>query len=158
MKAAHRQASHAKRAARTELPKFWRPKLTGAQVLDAKVIHWDLIDRFTAGTADRADLWDWMETGFTYSQLMRLLIVDGTEFTVEAMDAVAGQLGTYDAIAARYARTARAGFNATELLTARAAASVFDGLLEMDRNGLAQQAAQWSMEQMALITRGAGRV
>lgn len=161
MKTAHRKASLAKRAASGRLgtapplPKFWRPKLTNPQQLECKLIHWDLIDRFTTGTADRGDLWDWMETGFTYSQLMHLLQADGSEFTTEAVAAVAEQLDTYEAIAERFARTGRAGFSAAELLTARAAASVFDSLVELDRNGLAQQAARWSLAQMAAILRKA---
>lgn len=155
MKTAHRIASRQKRAGMAnpaDLPKFWRPKITQAQQLDCKVIHWDLIDRFTAGTATRADLWDWMETGFTYSQLMRLLASDGTEFTPEAMNAVAEQLDTYQAVATRYARTGRAGFSAAELLIARAAAQVFDSLIELDRHSFAEQAARWSAKQMARIT------
>lgn len=136
-----------------DLPKFWRASTTPHQKLDARLIHWDLINRFTSGTADRADLWDWMETGFTYSQLMRLLAEDGTEFTPEAMAAIADQLNTYEAIALRHARTGRVGFNATELLTARAAASVFDSLIELDRYGLAEKAAIWSTEQMVHVRR-----
>lgn len=137
----------------TPLPKFWRPKLTAAQQLECKLAHWDVIDRFTSGEADSGDLWDWMETGFTYRKLMDLLKQDGTDFTPEAMAAIDEQLATYEAVAARYARTGRAGFNAAELLTARAAASVFDSLVELDRNGLAQDAARWSIEQMAAISR-----
>lgn len=151
MKTAHRIASRAKRAplpTTADLPKFWRPKITTGQKLDCRVIHWDLIDRFTTGTATVVDLWDWMETGFTYSQLMRLLAQDGTEFTTESMTAIADQLNAYEAIAARYRRTGRVGFSAPELLTARAAAAVFDGLVEMDRHGYADQAARWSIEQM----------
>ena len=136
-----------------DLPKFWRASTTPDQKLDARLIHWDLIDRFTSGSADRADLWDWMETGFTYSQLMRLLAEDGTEFTTEAESAVADQLNTYEAIAQRFQRTGRAGFNAAELLTARAAASVFDSLIELDRYGLAEKAAIWSTQQMVTVRR-----
>lgn len=161
MKTAHRLASLAKRRHLAgqinpqDLPKFWRGKTTTAQALDCRLIHWDLIDRFTSGTADRTDLWDWMETGFTYSQLMHLLTEDGTAFTPEALTAVAEQLQTYDAVANRYARTGRVGFSAAELLTARAAAEVFDSLIGLDRNGLAEQAAIWSTEQMARISRKA---
>ena len=156
MRTAHRLASLAKRATLAQpkaMPKFWRTSTSPQQRLDAQLIHWDLIDRFTSGSADRADLWDWMETGFTYSQLMRLLAEDGTEFTPEAMAAIADQLNTYEAIALRHARTGRVGFNAAELLTARAAASVFDSLIELDRFGLAEKAAIWSTEQMAHVRR-----
>lgn len=134
-----------------DLPKFWRGKTTSAQALDCRLIHWDLIDRFTSGTADRADLWDWMETGFTYSRLMQLLVDDGSEFTPEALRAVDDQLQAYEAVRNRYARTGRVGFSAAELLTARAAAEVFDSLIGMDRNGFAEQAALWSTEQMVRI-------
>lgn len=156
MRTAHRLASLAKRATMAppkDLPKFWRASTTPDQKLDARLIHWDLIDRFASGTADRADLWDWMETGITYSQLMRLLAEDGTEFTPEAMAAIADQLNTYGAVAQRHARTGRVGFNAAELLTARAVASVFDSLIELDRFGLAEKAAIWSTEQMVHVRR-----
>ena len=123
-----------------DLPKFWRASTTPHQKLDARLIHWDLIGRVTSGTADRADLWDWMETGFTYSQLIHLLAEDGTEFTSEAMTAIAGQLNTYEAVALHHQRTGRMGFNAAELLTA---ASVFDSLIELDRTGLAEKVAIW---------------
>lgn len=148
MRTAHRLASHAKR---NELPKFWRPKLDTSQVLDAKLIHWDLIDRFTSGTANVGDLWDWIETGFTLSQMMRLLAEDGTEFTYEAQEALADQLGIYEAVIARYRTTGRVGFNGQQLNIARAAAHVMDGLIDMDRHGIAVQAALWSTEQMDKI-------
>lgn len=138
-------------ARRTPLPKFWRPRLSEAQKLDCRTIHWDLIARFTDGTADREALWDWMETGLTYHQLMRYLAVDGTEFTDEAMVAVMDQLASYEAVAARFARTGRVGFSAQELLVARVAAMVFDSLLDLDRNGYAEQAARWSCAQMAKV-------
>lgn len=161
MRTDHRLASLAKRnhlASLTnpqDLPKFWRGKATSTQVLDCRLIHWDLISRFTSGKADRADLWDWVETGFTYSQLMRLLAEDGTPFTPEALTAVADQLSSYQSVINRHARTGRVGFSAAELLTARAAAEVFDSLIGMDRNGYAEQAAIWSTEQMARIRRNA---
>lgn len=153
MKTAHRTASHAKRQHLNQLPKFWQPKLDTTQVLDAKLIHWDLIDRFTSGTANVDDLWDWIETGFTLSQMMRLLVEDGTEFTDEAVSALAEQLAIYEAVIARYRTTRRVGFNGAQLNIARAAAHVMDGLIDMDRHGIAVKAARWSMEQMARIRR-----
>lgn len=135
------------------LPKFWRPKLTGDQKLDCKLIHWDLIARFASLTAGRDDLWDWMETGFTYGQLARLLVRDGVPITPEAMAAIDAQHAIYETVALRFARTDRAAFTTPELMVARAAAAVFDDLVELDRNGLAQQAALWSMAQMQVIGR-----
>lgn len=135
------------------LPKFWRPKLSQETRTLCRVIHWDLIARFTSGTADREALWDWMETGLTYHQLMRYLEMDSTPFTLEAMEAVTDQLAIYEHVAARFARTGRVGFSAQELLVARAAAQVFDSLLDLDRNGLAEKAAIWSTEQMAKVWR-----
>lgn len=143
----------AKRAA--PLPKFWRPRLSAAQKLACRTIHWDLLTRFTDGSADRDVLWEWMETGLTYHQFMRYLEQDGTAFTVEAMEAVVEQLAIYEHVAARFARTGRVGFNAQELLVARAAAMVFDSLLDLDRNGYAEQAARWSAETMAKVWRTA---
>jgi hypothetical protein len=117
------------------------------------VTHWDLVNRFTDGTATQEDLWDWMETGFTYSQMIHLLAEDGLEFTDEALNAIAEQLLTYESVAARFNRTGRVGFNAQELLTARAAASVMDDLIEADRHGIAVRAALWSAEQMLKMRR-----
>ena len=135
------------------LPKFWRPKLAPPQRDLCRTIHWDLITRFTTGTADREALLDWMETGLTYHQFMRYLDMDGTPFTLEAVEAVTEQLAIYESVAARFARTGRAGFSAQELLVARAAAMVFDSLLDLDRNGLLVKAAQWSTETMARVWR-----
>lgn len=134
-----------------DLPKFWRPKLTVQAQLDAKVIHWDLIDRFTRGTATAEDLWDWVETGLTYSEIMRLLIEDGTEFTEEAAMAIAEHLDSHASVIQRYVATGRVGFNYSEMLAARAAAHVMDQLIEMDRHGIAENAARWSTEQMKVI-------
>lgn len=144
MKTAHRNAAHAKR----ELPKFWRAPITAAQVSTCKLAHWDLIDRFTSGRATEGDLLDWVETGFTYSELMRLLEADGTPFTEEAKAAIAEQLESYGAVLERFAATGRVGFNGAQLLTARAAAEVMDQLIELDRFGFAVRAAQWSTAQM----------
>lgn len=156
MKTAHRIASHHKRNAIQDLalPKFWRPKMEAAQQLNAKVTHWDLVNRFTDGTAKKEDLWDWMETGFTYSRMMHLLVEDGLSLTDEAMNAIAEQLLSYESVAARFHRTGRVGFNAQELLTARAAASVMDDLIDADRHGIAVSAALWSAEQMLKLRRG----
>ena len=137
----------------TVLPKFWRKPLSAAQKLTCQTIHWDLLSRFTDGTGTRDDLWDWMETGLTYHQFMRYLDADGTDFTQEALDAVVAQLASYESVVARFARAHRVGFNAQELAVARAAAEVFDGLLELDRNGYADQAARWSTQTMAKVWR-----
>lgn len=138
----------------TTLPKFWQPHLQPSEKLDCKLIHWDLIDRITNGSADKADLWDWMETGFTYSQLMRLLMAEGVDFTYEAISAVNSQLCIYEDIATRckkFSNVGFIGFTASEFIIARAAASVFDDLIELDRNGCAIRAALWSQQQMLRI-------
>lgn len=142
------------RRPRAPLPKFWRPKLAAPQRDLCRTIHWDLIDRFTTGTADRDALWDWMETGLTYHQFMRYLEMDGTQFIPEAMEAVVEQLAIYEHVVARFARTGRVGFSAPELLVARAAAMVFDSLLDLDRYGLFEKAAIWSTEQMQKVWGG----
>lgn len=148
-----RVATVYRQAPKAPLPKFWRPKLPENKRDLCRTIHWDLITRFTTGTADREVLWDWMETGLTYHQFMRYLEMDGTPFTLEAMEAVVEQLAIYEAVAARFARTGRVGFSAQELLVARAAAMVFDSLLDLDRNGLLEKAAIWSTETMAKVWR-----
>ncbi|WP_137920432.1 hypothetical protein [Hydrogenophaga sp. 2FB] len=147
MKTAHRRASHAKR----ELPKFWQPTITADQVATCQLAHWDLIDRFTGGRATQGDLLDWIETGLTYSELMRLLEADGTPFTEEAKAAIAEQLECYEAVLQRFHTSGRVGFNGAQLLTARAAAEVMDQLIEMDRFGFAVRAAEWSNAQMARL-------
>jgi hypothetical protein len=135
-----------------ELPKFWRPKLEPDVQFQAKLTHWDLISRFTDGSANAEDLWDWMETGFTYSQIMRMLTEEeAIQFTDEALNAITEQLLSYEGVAARFSRTGRVGFNSQELLTARAAASVMDGLIEMDRHGIATRAALWSAQEMVKV-------
>ena len=131
-----------------QIPKFWRPKLEPENQILCKVIHWDLITAFTSGTATTKLLWDWIETGFTYTQMMRLLIADGTDFTDDAIRAMNDQIDSYDGVIARHRSTGRAGFNAQELAIARAAAIVMDSLVEMDRHGIADAAARWSLEQM----------
>ena len=153
MKTAHRLQSLAKRNQRYTglLPKFWRPSVTASQQLDCKPIHWDLIARFTDGSATPEDLWDWMETGYTYSQIMRLLAESGVEFTGEAMAAIGDQMDIYAPIVERWKRTGRVGFSGPELCVAKAAAHVMDALIELDRFGIAEQAAIWSAEQMARI-------
>lgn len=134
-----------------QLPKFWQPKLATAQCLDSKIIHWDLITRFTDGSATTGDLWDWIETGYTYSQIMLLQQQDGTQFTPEAVGAISDQLDIYASVIARYRTTGRVAFNGPELCTARAAAHVMDSLIDIDRHGIAVRAARWSMAQMDKI-------
>ena len=152
----HNHPHRARAHAAPELPKFWRTKLSEKQKLDCQLVHWDLITRFTCGTADGADLWDWMETGFTYRKFMDLLTEDGVEFTPEASAAIAAQLAIYEDIAHRFARTGRAGFNGPELQIAQAAAAVFDELVQLDRHGFARTAALWSIQQMAALLKSAG--
>lgn len=147
MKTTHRRAARAKR----ELPKFWRPTLTADQVSTCKLAHWDLIDRFTSGKATQADLMDWVETGLTYSELMRLLGADGTAFTEEARAAINDQMEAAVGVLERFRATGRVGFNSDQLLAARAAAEVMDQLIEMDRYGFAVRAARWSTEKMRSI-------
>lgn len=133
------------------MPKFWRPKLSAQQALDAQIIHWDLITRFVNGTATKADLWDWIETGYTYTQIMQLHIDDGTEFEPSAIAAISDQIDIYQSVIARYRATGRVGFSGTELQTARLAAQVMDELLHIDRNGIAVRAGQWAVRQMDKI-------
>lgn len=143
----------ATRARRQQLPKFWRPKISIAQVLDSRIVHNDLVQRLASGAVTTADCWDWMETGFTYTQMMRMLAEDGVQFTDEAMGALALQLDTYGPICARLHRTGRVGLTGPELQIARQAAAVMDELIGMDRHGIAERAARWSIEQMERIRR-----
>lgn len=138
------------------LPKFWRPKISANQMLDARIVHNDLVNRLATGAASVGDLWDWMETGFTYSQMMRMLADDGVQFTDEAVAAIAQQLETYGSICARLRRAGRAGLSGPELQIAKEAAAVMDELIGMDRHGIAERAALWSLEQMATIRRAVG--
>lgn len=142
-----------RRSYQGRLPKFWIPKISEGQMLDARIIHNDLLGRLTAGNASTETLWDWMETGFTYTQMMRFLIEDGTEFTTEAMSALAAQLEIYDSICERLRRTGKVGLSGPEIKIAQEAAAVMDELVQMDRHGIAVKAAQWSIEQMARIRR-----
>ena len=134
------------------LPKFWRPKLKPAVQTTAQIAHWDLVHDFTHGRATRTTLLEWIATGFTYSQMMRLLADEGEQFTPEAIQAITDQLESYAGVKARYEATGRAGFNASELNTARAAAHVMDQLITMDKHGIALRAVEWSNAQMARIS------
>ena len=151
MNTAQRHASQCKRQYLGQLPKFWQPKIDAAQALDCKIVHWDLVDRFVTGTADAGDMWDWMETGFTYTQILRLHHQDGTDFTPEAVAALVEQIEIYASVTARYRTTGRVGFSGPELCIARAAAYVMDDLIDIDRHGIAVKAAQWAIVQMARI-------
>jgi hypothetical protein len=82
----------------TKFPKFWIPNVDAHQALDAKLVHWDLVTRFTDGTATVVDLWDWIETGLTYLKTMQILAKDGLAFTDDAQVAVAEQLAMYEAV------------------------------------------------------------
>lgn len=135
------------------LPKFWRPKVTPAVQLSSQLAHWNLITAFVDGTADATTLQEWIDTGFTYSQMMHLLHADGTEFTVEAERALVDQLEIYDAVATRHRTTGRVAFSGPELVVARAAAQVMDTLIEMDRHGIALKAALWTTEQSARLAK-----
>ncbi|MDR0215926.1 MAG: hypothetical protein LBJ15_18285 [Comamonas sp.] len=139
------------RRAPVALPKFWRPKLAEGVKLDAKLIHHDLVHRLETGTATVSDMWDWMETGFTYSQMFRLLKEDGVELTEDAEAAIAAQLNSYGAICKRLRQWRKVQLTKAELETARVATQVFDGLIDLDRNGIAVAAAEWSMRQMAQL-------
>jgi hypothetical protein len=133
------------------LPKFWRPKLAPSKQLACQVIHWDLITCITSGKATRTDLWDWIETGITYTQMMQLLAADGVEFTEQAVVDMTMQLEIHDAVIFRYNTTGRVGFNGDQLAIARAAAAVMDSLITLDRHGIADRAARWSVEQMRAL-------
>lgn len=150
------RATTAARAHNTQLPKFWRPKISATQVLNARIVHNDLLNRLATGTASVSDCWDWMETGFTYTQMMRLLADDGVQFTDDAIQALLMQLETYEAICARLRRTGRPGLTGPELQIAKQAAAVMDELIDLDRHGIAVRAAQWSMDQMARIRSAMG--
>ncbi|CAN7366999.1 hypothetical protein LJR074_002170 [Acidovorax sp. LjRoot74] len=137
----------------SRLPKFWRPKLTPERISTCQIVHRDLVTRFTDGSASRDDLWDWMETGFTYSQMMRYLHQDGEQFTPEAEACLARQLDIYPAVCERFRRTARVGLSGPELQIAKDAADVMDALIAMDRHGIADRAALWSTQLMVKLRR-----
>lgn len=143
-----------RRYANVGLPKFWRPKLSDEVKLDAKLVHHDLVAKMVAGPS-ATDLWEWMETGYTYSQMMRLYAEDGTEFTEEAVDAIALQLQSYESILDRLRTIGKVRLSQEEMEIAKTAAGVFDGLIDMDRNGIADSAARWSIEVMAKIREAA---
>lgn len=140
-----------------ELPRFFRPKLGAADQVRAGIIHWDLITRFVDGSATHDILWDWIETGLTYCQMMQLLTIDGLGFEPDAVEAMNAQIESYASVIARYRATGRVGFSAAELASARSAALVMDALLLLDRNGIADQAGRWSVAQMHAL-RATGRL
>ena len=144
---------HVHRHPDLRLPKFWRPKVTAAVKLDSQLAHWQMITAFVEGKADATLLQEWIDTGFTYSQMMHLLHADGTEFTKVAEHALVDQLEIYDAIIKRHRATGRVAFTGPELVIARAAAEVMDALIQMDRHGIALKAAIWTTEQSARLAK-----
>ncbi|MDR3015204.1 MAG: hypothetical protein LBV56_07165 [Delftia acidovorans] len=131
-----------------QLPKFWRPKLAESTKLEAKLVHHDLLQTIAQGGATYAHLLDWIETGTTYSRMMWLLQQDGEPLTEEAAQAVNAQLELYEPVCARWARWGKVQLTQPEMEIALQAAQVFDQLLEIDRNGIAVEAAHWSMKEM----------
>ena len=142
------------RAKHQVLPKFFRPKLNPSQITTCRLIHWDAIALFTSGKAGKQDMLDWIANAFTYSQMALLLAADGLEFSDEAYALLAEQVEVIPALIDRYRTTGRVGFSGTELQIARAAAYVMDDMLELDRHGIADQAARWSVNQMKSIVIG----
>lgn len=151
MNTAQRIQSRAKRA---PLPRWFRPRLTPDQQITCKVIHWDLITRITGPDATKDDMLEWIANAMTYSQMMLLMIEDGREFTSEACALIEEQLALVPKLVDRYRATGRVGFSGPELQVARAAAYVMDDVIELDRHGIADQAARWSVEQMKRIQVG----
>jgi hypothetical protein len=151
MRTEHRIASHAKRA---PLPRWFLPRLTPSQQTTCKVIHWDLITRITGPAATKDDMLEWIANALTYSQMMALLIEDGREFTTEACELIAEQVLLVPKLVDRYRATGKVGFTGPELQVARAAAYVMDDVITLDRHGIADQAARWSVEQMRRIQVG----
>jgi len=142
------------RAKRAPLPKWFQPRLTPDQQITCKVIHWDLITSITGPAATKQDMLEWISNALTYSQMLLLLIQDGHEFTSEAVAVIEEQLEIVPKLVDRYRATGRVGFSGPELQVARAAAYVMDDVIELDRHGIADQAARWSVEQMRRIQVG----
>lgn len=138
------------------MSKFWQPKTPANVVCEMQIIHHDLVARFENGTATVADLWEWMETGYTYMTMVNLYAQDGVQFTDEAISALRAQGDSYEAICARMQRTGKVGLTGSELLIARAAAGVMDELIAMDRHGIALRAAKESTRQMDRILKKVG--
>lgn len=143
--------SKSKNAKAIPLPKFWQPKVTPDQQLTAKLYHWDLVDKFIKGEAQEEDMWDWIETGFTYSNLMRFLIEDGEQILDVSKAALIEQIKIYTSVLQRFHKTARVGFNCQQIQIARDAACAMDGLIGMDRFGFARKAALLSIEQVSFM-------
>jgi len=133
------------------IPKWFQPKVAQSVQTTVQVYHWQNITAIVGGKADASVLWDWVESALTYSEMMRLLQKDGTEFTPEAVTVIAEQLEITPLVVARFRRTSRVGFSGTELNIAKAAAHVMDSLIGMDRHGIAWQSRQWSNAQIELL-------
>jgi len=151
MNSLHRKASRAKRTEYPLIPKWFQPKVPPTLQSTCQIIHWDNITAISHGQADEALMWDWVECGLTYGEMMRLLVLESVEFTPEAQAAIAEQLECWPAVVRRFRATGRVGFTGTELNIARAAANVMDALIGMDRHGIAWAARVWSNAQMERI-------
>ena len=151
MNTAHRTQSRAKRQQYPLYPKFWQPKVPPAMQSTVQIIHHDLISRFINGTADESILWDWVEAGQSYSEMMRLLHADGVKFTPESETVVIEVLEIQPDVVKRFKGTGRVGFTGTELNIARAAAYVWDELITLDRHGIAWASREFSNAAMEKI-------
>lgn len=135
MKSKHRKASKAKRAALVLMPKWWLPKMEASQKLDTKIIHSDNLTPMTNGTATLEDLMDWMESAYTYTEVIRILRAEDMVLTDEQVAPIAAQMAIHDQIMTRYEKTGRIGFSGLEYSIARAAAELMDNLSELEFNG-----------------------
>lgn len=144
MKTKHRIESRAKRATYPMLPKFWQPKVGASNQLTTQIYQWDIITRFTNGSADIETMWSWVEAGLVYSEMARLLKVDGLEVSDEAVQAIKDQLDIFAPVIKRFTNTGRVAFTGPELNIARAAAHVMDQLIAADRHAIAWRAIQWA--------------
>lgn len=130
------------------LPKFFRPRLKGERLTEAKLSQWELLTRFTDGSATGEDARDWAETVLTYTRMVTLYENDGTHFAPEAKAAIDRASAHAGDVLQRFARTGSAAFTGPQLIAAREAVAVMDALLDMDRNGIVLQA---SVEAAALM-------
>jgi hypothetical protein len=148
VKPARKKSTHKKRTVYELLPKYFQPKVTKKSQTVCQVIHWDFVDQFARGIATPPHLWGWVEACLTYSEMMRLLSAEGTEFTPEAGAAMVLLLEIQPQIIERFKTTGLIEFTADELAVCKAGALVMDEMVQIDKYGIAWASRQWSNARM----------
>ncbi|WP_119157456.1 hypothetical protein [Caldimonas tepidiphila] len=117
--------------------------LTVEQIRTIRLAHTSTLDALHSGEASDATLWDWVESGLTWSRTSQLLGEGEPE-----MDA---QLELMLSVLERYGRTGRITLEGGEYEAARRGVMVMDMLADRTTDVVASEAAMWSNAQLEAV-------